>query len=196
MKLLTKIADKYKTDKGTINGEGHSYTEFYDKFLNNQIPAEYFPESNIYGLDIDLSRSKNKINSNKNIHIFLCDATNKNDIDKFLNKIGNIKFDIIIDDGSHIPEHQMRSLLIWMNHLKKDGIYILEDLHCNICCDNPEASPLKFLCFNQKSDCISKEEYKILNDKIDTVEMFINFNKRSYPQFKNRSITSIIKFQD
>lgn len=212
MKELTTIANKFRTDKGTIEGESHSFTEFYDgilKYNRNEklnileigvlngssinMWAEYFPNANIYGIDIDLYMSNGKI-INNNSKVFLCDGTNEEQINNFLNKIGNPKFDIIVDDGSHYNEHQMKSLLIFMNHLNDNGIYILEDLHCNILGTHgqPLDSPLYFLCFNNKPSYITNEEYKLLNNKISDIKMFINFNKKS--DFKNRSITSIITF--
>ena len=214
MKELTTIANKYRTDKGIIEGECHSFTEFYDDILkdkrNEQLNileigiwngssinmwSEYFPNANVYGIDIDINRSNGKI-INNNAQVFLCDGTNEEQINDFLNKIGNPKFDIIVDDGSHLNEHQIKSLLIFMNYLKDNGIYILEDLHCNILgtYGEPLDSPLNFLCFNNKPSYITDEEYKLLNNKISDIKMFINFNKKS--EFKNRSITSIIAFND
>ncbi len=38
-------------------------------------------------------------------------------------------FDIIIDDGSHRPHHQLASLRGFWPHLKVGGIYCIEDLH-------------------------------------------------------------------
>lgn len=210
MKELTAIANKYKTDKGTIEGECHSFTEFYDDILkdkrNEQLNileigvwngssinmwSEYFPNSNVYGIDIDVNRSNGKI-INNNAQVFLCDGTNEEQINDFLNKIGNPKFDIIIDDGSHQFNHQMKSLLIFMNHLTDNGIYILEDLHTSITWGDQITSPLAFLCFNNKPEYISDEEYNLLNNNIDNIKVFINVNKTAGSA--DRSITSIITF--
>jgi hypothetical protein len=38
-------------------------------------------------------------------------------------------FDLIIDDGSHVPQHQATCLIEGMKHLEKGGFYILEDIH-------------------------------------------------------------------
>ena len=212
MKELTIIANKYKTDKGTIESECHSFTEFYDDILKNKkneqlnileigvwngssinMWGEYFPNANVYGIDIDINRSNGKI-INNNAQVFLCDGTNEEQINNFLNKIGNPKFDIIIDDGSHQFNHQMKSLLIFMNYLTDNGIYILEDLHTSITWGEQNKSPLGFLCLNNKPSYISDDEYNLLNSKIKNIEIFINFNKKS--NFKQRSITSIITFNN
>jgi hypothetical protein len=41
----------------------------------------------------------------------------------------NPKFDIIIDDGSHVMEHQIVTLNRLFRHLNDGGIYIIEDTH-------------------------------------------------------------------
>lgn len=40
-------------------------------------------------------------------------------------------FDIVIDDGSHIPRHQIASFKALWPHLKTGGVYVCEDLHTN-----------------------------------------------------------------
>jgi len=43
-------------------------------------------------------------------------------------KVKNRKFDIIIDDGSHLLEHQLIAAEVLIDHLNQDGIYVVEDL--------------------------------------------------------------------
>jgi hypothetical protein len=38
-------------------------------------------------------------------------------------------FDIIIDDGGHIPDQQLVSFFSLFPHLKEGGVYIVEDMH-------------------------------------------------------------------
>ena len=38
-------------------------------------------------------------------------------------------FDIVIDDGSHAPAHQVASLTALWPHVKVGGVYLVEDLH-------------------------------------------------------------------
>lgn len=40
-------------------------------------------------------------------------------------------FDIVIDDGSHLPAHQIASLELLWPHVSDGGIYVVEDLHSN-----------------------------------------------------------------
>lgn len=41
------------------------------------------------------------------------------------------QFDIVLDDGSHLPEHQIASITHLWPHVPVGGIYIVEDLHTN-----------------------------------------------------------------
>jgi len=38
------------------------------------------------------------------------------------------QFDIIIDDGSHTMDHQVRFIDLYLNHLKSGGVMIIEDI--------------------------------------------------------------------
>jgi cephalosporin hydroxylase len=134
-----------------FNTDTHSYYYHYANYLNNRrlsakkvleigvyqghsmlLWNDYFPNAEIVGVDIDLNQEwlgdtpvdicKNK----ERITLIEADGTDKkvaNDIGK---KYG--KFDIIVDDGSHHPTHQILSLLYFLPYLKKDGIYIVEDI--------------------------------------------------------------------
>ena len=210
-KELTKFADTYRTDKGTLECEGHSFTEFYDDYLKDWRDRElnileigvqtgasllmwqsYFPKATVYGLDInDVDFSKYaETEEFKNIQIRKCDATNENQVKEFLNDIGNIKFDIIVDDGSHDLNHQMKSLLLFLDNTKDDGMYIIEDLHTSL--DNGTDTPLYFLASGKKIPRITEEEYTRLHNRIDNVIVFNRKNPRGGHGF---SITSIIRFE-
>lgn len=41
----------------------------------------------------------------------------------------NIKFDLIIDDGSHEPRHQADCLIEGFKYVRSQGFYIVEDIH-------------------------------------------------------------------
>lgn len=134
---MFKAGIKYKTDKITH----HGYHRFYDYFL---IPIKYhkmnvleigldnlkslkmwldfFPNANIYGLDINDINYKYDRGT-----IFKGDQSKKKDLINIVKIIGKCNF--IIDDGSHVPSHQ----LITFNYLFKEcldfgGIYIIEDI--------------------------------------------------------------------
>ena len=127
MTELSKIAEKYLTDKGCTYYNSHCYTEIYDQYFqkykdeNRKVCIleigiqcgydllmlnEYFKGNcEIYGLDIDLSTFE--INYPNNIHILEINATDINAINNCYNSVRKYSiceiplFDIIIDDGSH-----------------------------------------------------------------------------------------------
>ena len=43
----------------------------------------------------------------------------------------NDSLDIIIDDGSHLGEHQVFSFMYLNKYLSKNGIYVIEDIQPN-----------------------------------------------------------------
>ena len=45
--------------------------------------------------------------------------------------IQHSKFDIIIDDGSHQSDDIIKTFCNYFKHLKHEGVYIIEDLHCS-----------------------------------------------------------------
>ena len=91
---------------------------------------EFFQESTIYGLDINTESFFDE----ERIHTFWTDQSNSehlistiSEIRKFKNN-QDLKFDLIIDDGSHIVEHMTLTFITLLNFLKPGGIYIIEDI--------------------------------------------------------------------
>ena len=144
MKKLNEIYQNYSmNDCGGDKGTMHSYIESYDKIFESRpkeqislleigvyeghslmMWSDYFINSKIIGVDIDIKRSK--FNDPNRFELIEADATQED----LLNNpsIKNTKFDYIIDDGSHRIEDQIKSYKILSNHLKDDGIYIIEDI--------------------------------------------------------------------
>ena len=93
-----------------------------------EIFSKYFSNAElILGCDIDPNCEKLQYDKS-NIKVIIGDAKKegiKNEI------IKHSKFDIIIDDGSHNSDDIVRSFCNYFNHLKDDGLYIIEDLHCS-----------------------------------------------------------------
>ena len=85
---------------------------------------EYFPNAIIYGLDID---PKCKKFEEGRIKIIIGDQSDE----EILKELPN-DFDVIIDDGSHIEHHVIKSLnYLFKNKLKIGGIYAIEDMLLN-----------------------------------------------------------------
>lgn len=169
MTELCKLAEKYIVDK--CPKYNHNYTEQYHELLKdkkyenvleigigyyelmkdytsiNYKPGaslymwkEYF-NCNVYGCDIkDI-----KLNG---IKTFIVDQSKKNELINMINKIGNCDF--IIDDGSHILDHQIISFKTLWEYC--NDFYIIEDVK------NLEL--LESLTKNLFNDCIVYKKYK------------------------------------
>ena len=208
MNDLTLFANKYETDKGTTCYGCHGFTEFYENHIKNfkgkhpkilEIGVEYGNslrmwnayfegECEIYGLDINI-----KFLSQDNIHVIYADQSSREDWEWIINNIG-CDFDIIIDDGSHVPEHQALSLYMGHKLLKPNGIYIIEDLHTNLY-EQKDGYPLHSLIYGENMCGLTNEENDELTKKIDNFEIFVNHNEKVGDIFGNKSITSVIKFK-
>lgn len=81
----------------------------------------YFPFGKIFSLDI---YDKSFIEE-KRIKIFKGSQTDEILLDQIIDQIGAP--DIIIDDGSHINEHVIKTFSILFPKLKNGGIYVIED---------------------------------------------------------------------
>jgi len=96
---------------------------------------DYFPEAKIYGIDIN----ECKYLENKRIRTFVADQGRVEDLEAFVEATEGTDFDIIIDDGSHRPDHQQVSLSYFFRKLKSGGLYFIEDLLSNGLGDSAKA---------------------------------------------------------
>ena len=87
---------------------------------------DYFVNAQIYGADVD----KNILFNNEDrIHTYYVDQLNTNSIKEMWNNIKKNDFDIIIDDGLHTFEANINFFQNSFDKLKKNGIYIIEDVN-------------------------------------------------------------------
>jgi hypothetical protein len=146
--LLSEIANKYATDKGTkiIHAGNHGprlfFTTIYSKFFEQirfdklsileigigsgtslKMWYEYFPNATIHAIDVDNHSDKN----NERVKTYICDQSNRQNLESLMQNIGDM--DIIIDDGSHVVNHQQISLGVLFKYVKNGGQYWIEDLH-------------------------------------------------------------------
>jgi hypothetical protein len=148
MDKLTLLANQLNCDKGTIkpndggyNGPRLGYTPFYNKCYKNksddifnmfemgigagasmQLWTKYFPNCNLFAADIaDWTHLKND-----RVTTFICDQSSKSSLYELKNNLPPLK--IIIDDGSHIVQHQQITLGVLFSLLEPEGHYWIEDL--------------------------------------------------------------------
>ena len=86
---------------------------------------DYLPNSDIYGADID----KDILFSENRINTCYVDQLKYTSFDNIKNNFGNIKYDLIIDDGLHSIGANLNTLIFSLNNIN-DGVYIIiEDIH-------------------------------------------------------------------
>jgi hypothetical protein len=86
----------------------------------------YFPFAQVFGIDINPAEGL----SIGRIKTFAVDQGSQRDLEVFLKRV-QVNFDLIVDDGSHRPDHQQISLGILFPRLNAGGLYFIEDLQNN-----------------------------------------------------------------
>jgi hypothetical protein len=221
---LNELANIYVSDKGDKHGHKHDFAKIYEtyinRFKNNPINIleigicdgaslkmwyDYFPNANIIGLDI---LPKNEY-ENDRIKIGILDQSQRIHLEQFSDFCieNNIKFDIILDDGSHHMDDQQITLFYMLNLLNSKGIYILEDLHTSLAENgtplyykpvemypNRENSTLFYLQNYKNIDSVylNQEENTYLRENIEKINIYDHPNPSVGEIWGNRSITSII----
>jgi len=150
--LMLEIGKKYGTDKVSKHQYHTIYPLYLDKYRDtsgNMIEVglnrskslkmymELLPNMHIYALDInpffnisalqeiegfDLETMKSD-----RCTVIKCDQSSIDDLNDVKTKI-NLGIDIISDDGSHVPEHQVLTFNSLFPMLNSGGIYIIEDI--------------------------------------------------------------------
>ena len=149
MTPLCELAKLYGSDKGgghLIAGDTcHQYTSAYHELFKNRreqvqnvleiginygcslrMWQDYFPNAQIIGLD---SNEECLRNYGERVRCFAADQYNERDLMAVLDVLAPVRFDLIVDDASHVDEHQIFSAQCLLPHLAKDGYYIVEDLN-------------------------------------------------------------------
>lgn len=143
---LTSLSNKYDCDKSTV----HNYMDYYEIFFKEfkddsfnlfeigidvgksyNVWKEYFNNANIFGMDLDTNFIDDRG------QVFKGDQSNINDLSKISNNFKTAK--IIIDDGSHVPDHQLMCFEYLFKHILEDGgYYVIEDIECSYWNPNSE----------------------------------------------------------
>jgi hypothetical protein len=139
---LDEIGLRFGTDK---TSQFHNYLSFYESFMAPMREApitllevgvfrgaslnmwrEYFPNAKIVGVDIQPTAKQFE---SERVHVELADQSNLQHLAEVAVKHG--PFDIVIEDGSHMWEHQITSLRALFPFVKNGGYYVVEDLQTN-----------------------------------------------------------------
>ena len=172
MKNLINIGKKYPSSKnrfGFIQIYEKYFNDFKDKEFNLleigidkgdslRIWRDYFSNANICGLDID-----KKEFSIDGVDFFTGDQSDINFLKSITDKYK--KFDIIIDDGSHISNHVITSFKFLYPYLTDNGLYVVEDLQTSYIPRyggsrirlNKKNTSMNY--FKKLSDCVNYEHF-------------------------------------
>ncbi|MDR2561551.1 MAG: class I SAM-dependent methyltransferase [Holophagales bacterium] len=123
----------------------HGYVDFYENYFPKSIEGlivefgvfmgdsirwllERFPNANIIGADI--VGQMEQWPTGERIAYRKLDQGSEHDVSTFLKSIDAPE--LIIEDGSHVPSHQMRCFKHGFAALKSGGMYIIEDINTSL----------------------------------------------------------------
>jgi SAM-dependent methyltransferase len=86
----------------------------------------YFPTARLYGVDID-PHCGNRLRGLARTEVFTFDQSDAEQLKEFTRVTGG-RFDVVIDDGGHHMNEQIRSFEVLFGCLAGGGIYFIEDL--------------------------------------------------------------------
>lgn len=223
MNTFTFYLDKYNSDKGSRNHDfgKNVYDKLFDKLkesndsgiileigidVGSSINAmnEFFNNWKIIGLDID---NKSYLD-NKNISTGILNQSNAEHLHAFYDHCINeqIQFDLILDDGSHHMEDQQLTFGYLFPLVRPGGYYIIEDLHTSLAQDG-------FILYNRHLDTkdwnkttlgylqnenlissyLTIEQNDYIKNNVKDIIISDVYNDKQQPEWKFRSITSIIQ---
>jgi len=142
MNILQELGLKYGTDKSKHKYKGLSYLDIYHSHFQNyrqsvksfveigvlngsslKMWRDYFPNATIHGVDIN-PRCKDFESDRIKVHIG--NQSDEQFLDYLRNSLGPT--DILIDDGSHITHHQIKTYEFLIPIMKANSFYVIEDL--------------------------------------------------------------------
>lgn len=114
---------------GTLEPEAHSSMvgwarDGYRQGASLRVWKEYFPNAAIYGWDVQPDTQFTE----PGIKTFLCDSTDSIQVAECIRAMEVSEFDLVIDDGSHLPQDQLATLENVLPYVCDGGIYVIEDI--------------------------------------------------------------------
>jgi SAM-dependent methyltransferase len=143
---LTELFDRHGSDKGT-QGHAHGYAVSYESLIPRSTKRlvelgvgthlnfngscgsilawlEWLEDGDVYGFDINDPTVEIK---SDRFHFVRGDQGSREDLDRLAEFVGEC--DAIIDDGSHLSQHQWLTLDALWDCLRPGGVYVIEDAH-------------------------------------------------------------------
>lgn len=147
--------DRWATDKGTLH---HRYDRFYWRYLPPRSAArtavigeigllggssvavwrELYPDAWIVGLDRNIGAVHKSYHTAERTIVLEGDQGIRADVRRMAAAVpaGYAGFDVVIDDGSHWPQHQLFSLGVLWPAVVPGGTYIVEDVEMSYWSDD------------------------------------------------------------
>ena len=148
MTPLCELARHHGTDKGgwhqTHGQFCHDYTPVYHRLLGHRraevwrvlevgvhygrslrMWADYLPNATIIGLDIH----EPHLFTEGRIRCYWADQGRPETLRASVASAGGGMFDLVVDDGSHHPDHQAITATALLPYLAPGGLYVIEDFN-------------------------------------------------------------------
>lgn len=136
---LLRIAEATHAYKGSgkLLAYGHEFARLRDESMtileigvkaggSVRLWTQFFPRAKVVGLDI---KKRDLVNKSR-ITLIQGDQSDAVLLEEIAAEHG--PFGLIIDDGSHIPAHQILSFEVLFPHLLSGGLYVCEDVHTSM----------------------------------------------------------------
>ncbi|WP_340036475.1 class I SAM-dependent methyltransferase [Aminobacter sp. Piv2-1] len=145
----SQLAELFFSKRDSVSLKWHHYLDVYDRYLSPyrtreqplrfleigiaeggsfQIWRSYFgPEAILFGIDIDAESASNLNTLGINCCGRAGDQADPVFLRRVVEEMGGL--DIVIDDGSHVAEHQIATFRTLFPLLSNGGMYLCEDLH-------------------------------------------------------------------
>ena len=122
-----------------------------DREASLQLWERFFPRATVFGADRDGQRGYR--NSKRATKILQCNQRDPASVRR-LATFRN--WTVVIDDGSHVPSHQLRTFEIIFPHVMPGGVYIIEDIEGSYWGDHAPMYGIKLGAGNGQPNLVSK----------------------------------------
>lgn len=204
-KTLDELANEHNTDKGTAypRASVHGYAPLYDKILTPlreesirmleigicmegsegghsvRMWRDYFSKAELYTFDIvDMSWIEQAAEFGGRVRFFEGDQGDRESMSNMYKSFGGAPFDFILEDGSHVHDHQMISLGHLFQYVKPGGLYLLEDIsipnHPVCCIRNDQTHNVLTNFINTgkfETELLTAQEREYLEKNIQSIEL-------------------------
>lgn len=205
------LRDLYNAHSGKVSDKWSIYLDTYDHIFSEyrnkpvrileigvqnggslEIWRRYFANAElVLGCDINTACG-NLVFDDEKIAVVIGDA-NTDETERNILAMSE-KFDIIIDDGSHLSSDIIRSFARYFPHLSEGGMYIAEDLHCSYWGEFEGGlyDPLSSMSFFKRLlDVVNHEHWGLDRHRVDALATFAEQNKIAFEEASLASVHSI-----